>query len=307
MGVARGWSQPRRGLGACSALEVASPVGVQASDVGTQLESHSPPLSNPLRERGGPSEASPHPCHFRWSPQDPSSAALSLPHDSHQAPGAPGLPGQANQAPHSFQTLPLKAWPGGVLKGLRPSPRAGPGCPPPGGGGRPPPTPAAPSHCLKDRDALLRSWGTCSSTHKVVPESCVGRAGSEPVCPARPSPQCLPWRKVSPRRGRGARGPHLVSWGPALLPGAGFSGHACSHVGAPSLQGEAGPPGLPGPPVSVLLCWGRGGREEASGAWERGWAGAGGRGCVRFPVPGRVLALQRPLGRCRGGRGLGSP
>lgn len=54
MGVARGWSQPRRGLGACSALEVASPVGVQASDVGTQLESHSPPLSNPLRERGGP-------------------------------------------------------------------------------------------------------------------------------------------------------------------------------------------------------------------------------------------------------------
>lgn len=212
-----------------------------------------PPYPTPS-VKGGPSEASPHPCHFRWSPQDPSSAALSLPHDSHQAPGAPGLPGQANQAPHSFQTLPLKAWPGGVLKGLRPSPRAGPGCPPPGGGGRPPPTPAAPSHCLKHRDGLPHSWGPCSSTHKVVPESCVGRAGSEPVCPARPSPQCLPWRKVSPRRGRGARGPHLVSWGPALLPGAGFSGHACSHVGAPSLQGEAGPPGLPGPPVSVLLC-----------------------------------------------------
>lgn len=88
-----------------------------------------PPYPTPS-VKGGPSEASPHPCHFRWSPQDPSSAALSLPHDSHQAPGAPGLPGQANQAPHSFQTLPLKAWPGGVLKGLRPSPRAAQAAPP---------------------------------------------------------------------------------------------------------------------------------------------------------------------------------
>lgn len=79
--------------------------------------------------------------------------------------------------------------------------------------------------------------------------------GLSPSLPAHPStapPRRL--REGSLRGGQGVRGSCLVPWG---LRGRALRG--CLHMWvSPPLQGEAGPPGLPGPPVSipVSLQWG---------------------------------------------------
>lgn len=70
------------------------------------------------------------------------------------------------------------------------------------------------------------------------------------------------------------RGSRLVFWGRAsgaqhCSPGAGSSGDPWSHKVSPPLQGEAGPPGLPGPPVSVLAVVGEG---WPIPVWRGGWA-----------------------------------
>lgn len=81
-----------------------------------------------------------------------------------------------------------------------------------------------------------------------LPEG-LGPAGAAPVPFARPSPGARPRRGGTPGCGRGGGG---------RPSGVGSPGDAWSHRVCPFLQGEPGPAGLPGAPVSAPLWWGRG-------------------------------------------------
>lgn len=71
----------------------------------------------------------------------------------------------------------------------------------------------------------------------------------------------------------GVRGSQLVFWGRALGPSSapwgGVFREPSVTSGVSPLQGEAGPPGLPGPPVSVLAVVGEG---WPLPVWRGGWA-----------------------------------